>query len=135
MAATAPLPLVRIVDVAHQQLQPRWERCLWAHRPKLPCSEAALLEFLTTAAGTRVVSSNAFERIFEALAADTISPCLSLPPFLIGAILLGEAVPSGQLFYGIAEKRAVAIIWKPGFVRVLHTTSEILSASGGMVVA
>jgi len=74
---------------------------LGADRSKPHRSKAALLEFLPTAAGTWIIPTDSFERILKTLATDTISPCL--PLFLIGAILLGEAVPSGQLFYGIAE--------------------------------
>jgi hypothetical protein len=88
---------------------------LEADRPDAHRGKAAFLEFLATAAGTWFIPTDSFERILKTLATDTISPCLPFPLFLIGAILLGEAVPSGQLFYGIAEYRAVAIIRKPWF--------------------
>ena len=55
-----------------------------------------------------------------------ISVCLSPPSLLLIAVLLGEAVPSGQLVYRIAEKRVVAITRMPWFTRVLDPPSEIL---------
>jgi hypothetical protein len=45
---------------------------------------------------------------------------------LVFAVLLGEAVPTRQLFDGVAEKRIFVIIWTPGFARVLDSPSEIL---------
>ena len=74
-----------------------------ADQPNAHRSKAALLEFLPTAARARVVSPDAFERIFEALATGMISLCLSPPSLLVISVLLAKAVPSGQLFYGIAE--------------------------------
>ncbi len=76
---------------------------LRADRPNAQGSKTALLEFLPTATGAWVVSPDPFERILKALAAGTISLRLSSPPLLVLAVLLGKAVPSGQLFYGIAE--------------------------------
>jgi len=60
------------------------------------------------------------------LAAGTISLRLSSPPLLVLAVLLGKAVPSGQLFDGVTEKRVVTIIWTPRFARVLDSSSELL---------
>src|SRR5580704_8400976 len=104
MAATAPVPLVRVVEVSlltGSNLDGKGY--FRGQRPKPHRSKAALLEFLPTAARTRIVSSNAFERIFNALAAGMISLCLSPPSLLVISVLLAKAVPSGQLFYRIAE--------------------------------
>ncbi len=57
--------------------------------------EAALFELLPAAAGTWVVSPNAFERIFVGLAEGWISVGLLPPPLLVLIVLLGEAIPSG----------------------------------------
>jgi hypothetical protein len=80
----------------------RWRK-LGANRPEPEGDKTAFLQFLPTAAGTTVVSSNAFERIFEALTTGKISFSPSLPPLLILTVLLAKAVPSGQLFYRIAK--------------------------------
>ena len=104
MAATAPVPLVRVVEVS------LWtgsnldgEIYFWDQRPDAHRGKAAFLEFLPTAAGARIVSPNAFEGILKALAAGTISFRLPSPPLLVLSVLLAKAVPSGQFFYGIAE--------------------------------
>ena len=98
-----------------------------ADRPNAQRSKTALLEFLPTATGAWVVSPDAFERILQALAAGTISLCLSSVPLLVLAVLLGEAVPSGQLVDGVTETRIFAIIWTPRFARVLDPASERLT--------
>jgi hypothetical protein len=72
----------------------RWRK-LGADRPDAPRSKAALLEFPSTAARTRIVSPNAFDSIVKALAAIAIGLCLSSPPLLIVPVLLGETVPPG----------------------------------------
>ena len=90
------------------------------------CGMAALFEFLPTAARTWVVSPDAFERILQALAAGAISLRLLSPPLLVLAVLLGKAIPSGQLFDGVTEKRILVIIRTPGFARMLDSRSEIL---------
>src|SRR5215470_12814736 len=64
------------------------------HRSKLHRSKAALFEFLSAAAGTWIVPTDALEGILNALTANTISLGLSPPPRLVFSILLGEAVPS-----------------------------------------
>jgi len=73
---------------------PAQESHLWADLAKLDCSKTAFLEFLSAAAGTSVISHDAFERILLGLAARTISFSLVPPPLLIFAVLLTEAVPS-----------------------------------------
>jgi len=75
---------------------PAQESHLWADLAKLDCSKTAFLEFLSAAAGTSVISHDAFERILLGLAARTISFSLVPPPLLIFAVLLTEAVPSRQ---------------------------------------
>jgi uncharacterized membrane protein len=72
-----------------------WGSHLRGDRLKPHRSKAALLEFLPTAAGTRIVSPNALEGILKMLAAGTISFSTSLRPLLILAVLLAKAVPSG----------------------------------------
>jgi hypothetical protein len=57
--------------------------------------QAALLELLPAAAGTWVVSPNAFERILVGLPKDWINLGLLPPPLLVLAVLLGETIPSG----------------------------------------
>jgi hypothetical protein len=57
--------------------------------------QGSILEFPSTAARTRIVSPNAFDSIVKALAAIAIGLCLSSPPLLIVAVLLGETVPPG----------------------------------------
>jgi hypothetical protein len=68
---------------------------LGTDQPKPRRSKAAFFEFLPTAAGTRIVSPDIFERIHEALALGTIGfSLLPLPALLVLAVLLGEAVPA-----------------------------------------
>jgi hypothetical protein len=76
---------------------------LGTDQPKPRSGKAALLEFLPTAAETWIIATDAFERILKALAAAMIGRCLSPPPLLVLSVLLAKAVPSGQLFYRIAE--------------------------------
>jgi hypothetical protein len=113
--------------LAHERFTGLFRECnLRTHEPVPRRSKAALLEFLPTATVAWVVSPEAFERILKALAAGTISLSLLPPPLLVLAVLLGEAVPSGQLFDGITEKRILVIIWTPGFAGPLDSPSEIL---------
>jgi len=72
----------------------RWRK-LGANRPNAHRSNAALLEFLPTAAGTRIVSPNAFDWLLKGLAAGTFSFLPSPPTLLIVPVLLGETVPPG----------------------------------------
>src|SRR6266446_10509650 len=88
--------------------------------------QAALLELLPAAAGTWVVSSNAFERILVGQAEDWISVGLLPPPLLVLIVLLGEAIPVGQLVDGVAEKRIFVIVRTPRFTRALDAPLEIL---------
>jgi len=60
------------------------------------------------------------------LAAGTINLSVSLPPLPILAVLLGEAIPSGQIADGVAEKRILVILQTPRFARVFDGPSEIL---------
>ena len=97
-----------------------------ADRFKPHRSKTALLEFFATAAGTPVVSPDAFERILKALAADTICLCLPLPALLVLIPLLGKAIPPRQLFDGVTENRVLVIVWTRGFTWALDPLSEIL---------
>jgi len=72
----------------------RWRK-LGADSPDARRSKAALLEFPSTAARTRIVSPNAFDSIVKALAATATGLCLSSPPLLIVPVLLAETVPPG----------------------------------------
>jgi hypothetical protein len=83
---------------------------LRANRSNPHRSKATLLEFLSTAAGTRVGSPDAFERGFKVLALDTVRLSLLPPPLLVLAVLFGEAVPSGQFFDRVTEKRVLATL-------------------------
>src|ERR1700730_4043378 len=88
--------------------------------------QAAFLELLPAAAGTWVVSPNAFERILVGQAEDWISVGLLPPPLLVLIVLLGEAIPSGQLVDGVAEKRVLVIIGPQRFAGVRDSLFEIL---------
>jgi len=58
-------------------------------------TETALLELLSAAAGTWVVSPDGFEGILVGLAKDWINLGLLPPPLPVFVALLGEAIPSG----------------------------------------
>src|SRR5438270_13236868 len=99
---------LKLVAANHRRLSNEvWfiQKCspLRTHGPVPRRGNAALLEFLPTAARAWIVSLDPLKWVFGALAAAMIGRSLSSPPLLVYPVLLGEAVPSGQLFYRITE--------------------------------
>ena len=94
--------------------------------PSSTIAKAALFEFLSTAAGTWIVPTDALKRILKASAASALHLGLSSRPLLVHAILLTEAVPFRQLVDCVTEKGVFMFIRTPGLVEALDAPSEIL---------
>jgi hypothetical protein len=95
-------------------------------RSKLHGSQAAFLEFLAAAARTRIVSPDASDRVLARNVAGIGSFCPQPSALVVLPVLLAKAIPSRELFNGVAEESVLLIVWTPHFLSARDAASQIL---------
>jgi hypothetical protein len=87
--------------------------------------QAALLEFLSAAAWTGIISADTLERIKMRLVEDAIELGELLPLLPLRVVLFCEAVPSGQLLDSITKQSLFVVVRLPRVAEPLDAAFQI----------